>query len=72
MKEAKTEAEKVIANYRAEMEVNYQVSLAKVRLSSIFDCNRFKITMCLLIRLMELVVLPEMNWNLVQLLVLPR
>lgn len=31
MKEAKTEAEKVIANYRTEMEVNYQVSLAKVR-----------------------------------------
>ena len=30
MKEAKTEAEKVVANYRAEMEVNYQVSLAKV------------------------------------------
>lgn len=32
MKEAKSEAEKIISNYRAEMEVNYQVSLAKVNI----------------------------------------
>ena len=30
MKEAKSEAEKIIANYRAEMEATYQVALAKV------------------------------------------
>eukprot|EP01032_Pedospumella_encystans_P010144 gene10144-11882_t len=29
MKEAKSEAEKIIANYRAEMEATYQVALAK-------------------------------------------
>jgi hypothetical protein len=32
MKEAKSEAERIISAYRAEMEVNYQVSLAKVRI----------------------------------------
>lgn len=30
MKEAKTEAEQIIAAYRAEMEANYQAKLAKV------------------------------------------
>ena len=30
MKEAKSEAEKIIASYKADMEANYQVSLAKV------------------------------------------
>lgn len=31
MKEAKSEAERIVSSYRAEMEVNYQVSLAKVK-----------------------------------------
>lgn len=31
MKEAKSEAERIISSYKAEMEVNYQVALAKVR-----------------------------------------
>ena len=30
MKEAKSEAEKIIAGYKADMEATYQVSLAKV------------------------------------------
>jgi len=30
MKEAKTEADKIIAAYRSEMEADYQASLAKV------------------------------------------
>jgi len=30
MKEAKSEAEKIIASYKADMEATYQVSLAKV------------------------------------------
>jgi hypothetical protein len=33
MKEAKSEAEKIISSYKAEMEVNYQVSLAKVSIA---------------------------------------
>lgn len=36
MKEAKTEAEKIIANYRAEMEATYQVALAKVCYTCVF------------------------------------
>jgi len=35
MKEAKSEAEKIIANYRAEMEATYQVALAKVHFISL-------------------------------------
>ena len=34
MKEAKTEADKIIAAYRSEMEADYQASLAKVNKSN--------------------------------------
>lgn len=34
MKEAKTEADKIIAAYRSEMEADYQASLAKVSMSN--------------------------------------
>ena len=34
MKEAKTEADKIIAAYRSEMEADYQASLAKVSASN--------------------------------------
>ena len=39
MKEAKSEAEKIIASYKADMEATYQVSLAKVRYASHFSSS---------------------------------
>ena len=36
MKEAKSEAEKIIASYKADMEATYQVSLAKVSKETLF------------------------------------
>ncbi len=50
MKEAKSEAEQIIAAYRAEMEANYQRSLSAVSLLSrflLYDIT-YNIHLCLL------------------------
>lgn len=39
MKEAKTEADKIIAAYRSEMEADYQASLAKVII--LYTCSSY-------------------------------
>ena len=46
MKEAKSEAEKIIAAYKAEMEANYQSKLSMVRLIFVLFIIRVALQAC--------------------------